>query len=286
MFSIIPEEHTFLFSDAIPDKQIINRLWFNLPPTWETSYKLEPMIGIRNMFVPKTYRIFDFTCNLEMYEIVEGKVADKPINTLEFRVQSWMDRTKDLRQLYKDVKDYLVKAINKNSEKFPDLPKFERENLRMDFVYGKDNSGNNCYIERFFPNSHEPEKYEIRLGLSKFNDDFRYIFNIADKDSSGKYIIEEYPITKEPILFYHVWDRHSCNVCASFVLENNQLGYLNQKYNPLKYYKLNSSSNKIWFEFYNNCEPIIPIIFPKDGRDGLNIECTFLDRPPKDIILN
>lgn len=286
MSTIIPEEHTFLYSDAIIDKQILNRLWFKLPPTWETSLKTEPMIGIRNMFVPKTYRIFEFTCSLELYNIINGKVEDKPANSMNFVVQSWLDRTKDLRELYRDVKNYLVKAIDKNTKEFPDRPTFKRENLRMDFLYDYDKYGNRCYIERFLPNSHDSDKYEIRLGLSNFNDDFRNIFNITDKDETGAYIINEFPITNEKIYFYHVWDRHSCNVCASFALENQQLGYLNQKYNPLKYYKLNSESNMIWFEFYNNCEPNIPVIFPKDGRDGLNIECTFLYNVPKSLVLN
>lgn len=285
MYNVIPEEHTFLYKDAIQDDKYFNRLWFKIPPTWETSLKNDPIIGIRNMFVPKTYRVLEFVCSLEMYVIKGEEVEVNPVNTLEFNVKSWLDNKEDLRKLYKDLKSYLNDAIEKNHKEHPDLPAFESSNIKMDFEFGKDDNNIPCYIERIFPESQNPKNYEIRLGLSDFNDDFRYVLNIANKNDKGEYIINEFPITDEIIRFYHVWDRHSCNVLASFAQENMQIGYLNQKYNPIKYYYLRNEGNKIWFEFYNNSENDIPIQFPKDGRDGLNIECVFLYNPPNNLIL-
>ena len=76
--------------------------------------------------------------------------------------------------------------------------------------------------------------------------------------------------------FKNVWDRHSCKVYSSIAEQSNKyyLGNSQIYFNPIKYFKLNSTDQKFWVELYSGRHNNIPVILP-DGESFV-IEMQFL----------
>ncbi len=78
------------------------------------------------------------------------------------------------------------------------------------------------------------------------------------------------------IEFENVWDRHSCKVYSSFACDSSK-GYLGNSqifYDTIKYFKLNSTDQQFWIEFYSGRHSNIPITIPLN--ESFNIEFQFL----------
>ena len=78
------------------------------------------------------------------------------------------------------------------------------------------------------------------------------------------------------IQFENVWDRHSCKVYSSFACDSSK-GYLGNSqifYHTIKYFKLNSTDQHFWIEFYSARHNNIPVIIPLN--ESFNIELQFL----------
>ena len=111
------------------------------------------------------------------------------------------------------------------------------------------------------PFQNDPEKY---MDMTK---------PILDKNGNilcyqGKWMRE--------ITFENVWDRHSCKVFASFATDSSK-GYLGNSqvfYPVIKYFKLNSTDQQFWIEFYSGRHNNVPVIVPIS--DSFNIEMLFL----------
>lgn len=94
-------------------------------------------------------------------------------------------------------------------------------------------------------------------------------------DDSGKIIKSEAKWLRE-ITFENVWDRHSCKVFSSFACDSSK-GYLGNSqifYHTLKYFKLNSTDQQFWIEFYSGRHNNIPVYLPLN--ESFNIELQFL----------
>ena len=76
--------------------------------------------------------------------------------------------------------------------------------------------------------------------------------------------------------FYNVWDRHSCKVYSSIAEQasHQYIGSSSVFFTPIKYYKLNSTDQKFWVEFYSGRHNNIPIVLPKN--ESFCIEMQFL----------
>lgn len=94
-------------------------------------------------------------------------------------------------------------------------------------------------------------------------------------DDSGKIIKSEAKWLRE-ITFENVWDRHSCKVFSSFAFDSSK-GYLGNSqifYHTLKYFKLKSTDQQFWVEFYSGRHNNIPVYLPLN--ESFNIELQFL----------
>ena len=78
------------------------------------------------------------------------------------------------------------------------------------------------------------------------------------------------------IVFEDVWDRCSCKIYSS-IAEQSSKGYLGNskvKFSTIKYFKLNSSDNRFWIEFYSGRYNRIPVKIPE--TETFYIEMQFM----------
>lgn len=78
------------------------------------------------------------------------------------------------------------------------------------------------------------------------------------------------------IVFEDVWDRCSCKIYSS-IAEQSSKGYLGNskvQFSPIKYFKLNSSDNRFWIEFYSGRYNRIPVKIPE--TETFYIEMQFM----------
>ena len=61
----IPIETALFSDDGVIDDHLKWRWWFKLPDTWTTSNLGEKIIGVRNIWLMKNRRKFQFTLCLE-----------------------------------------------------------------------------------------------------------------------------------------------------------------------------------------------------------------------------
>ena len=96
---------------------------------------------------------------------------------------------------------------------------------------------------------------------------------IEDKNEN---IVRYEGIWMREIQFEDVWDRVSCKIYSS-IAEQSSKGYLgNSKviFNPIKYFKLNSTDQKFWIEFYSGRHNLIPVKIP--NNETFYIEMQFM----------
>ena len=109
----------------------------------------------------------------------------------------------------------------------------------------------------------------MNIGYGPFQNHPEKYLNINNEvGSRGKWM--------RKIEFENVWDRHSCKVFSS-IAEESSKGYLgnSQKFFlPIKYFKLNSTDQQFWIEFYSARFHKIPIKIPLN--ESFNIELQFM----------
>ena len=76
--------------------------------------------------------------------------------------------------------------------------------------------------------------------------------------------------------FYNVWDRQPCKICSSIAEQSSRhyIGNSAVDFIPIKYYKLNSTDQGFWIEFYSGSHNNIPIKIPRN--ESFCIEMQFL----------
>ena len=84
------------------------------------------------------------------------------------------------------------------------------------------------------------------------------------QNNPNKYMNGKNGIWMRKIEFENVWDRHSCKVYSSIAGVSSK-GYLGNSqifFQPIKYFKLNSTDQKFWIEFYSSTYHRIPVKIP------------------------
>ena len=231
--------------------------------------------------------------------------------TLVFKNQEEFDAFyKELKDFYKNNADQLIPLfrLNDTNRELNDIQMdgyydymrntfietlFSPTNTHFDF---------NCYIENpdYEPTptpTPEPNppyvKIEDNINTNLFYVDFKINFFEKNKDGSHGRIdfmdvmnignksyqnkLEQYQNKwLRTIDFYNVWDRHSCKIYSSIAEQSshNYIGSSSVFFTPIKYYKLNSTDQKFWVEFYSGRHNKIPVIIPKN--ESFCIEMQFL----------
>ena len=153
--------------------------------------------------------------------------------------------------------------------------KQRRRDIQMD---GRYYSERNCFVEIIeSPTNAEGEEnmyyVDLRINFNPrpSNDstnetyDFADVMNIGDQffqNSPNKYLGK----WLRKIEFENVWDRQPCKVYSS-IAEDSSKGYLGSShidFQPIKYFKLNSTDQRFWVEFYSSSHYKIPIALPKN----------------------
>ena len=152
----------------------------------------------------------------------------------------------------------------------------------------KDSKYKNYYVDLSIsfrvrpPNNKSPyRRFDFddvyNIGYEPFNnhpEDFMDLSKpVIDKD--GNIIRYEGKWMRE-LRFKNVWDRHSCAVYSSIAEQSNKyyLGNSQIYFNPIKYFKLNSTDQRFWIDFYSGRHNNIPILIP--NNESFKIEMIFL----------
>ena len=121
-----------------------------------------------------------------------------------------------------------------------------------------------------------PHRTVEDFGLIDRKYDFEDVFNISGETDQGANYHNNYKFKwLREVNFYNVWDRHSCKIYSSFGDQSNQ-GYVGNTtiyFNPIKYFKLNSTDQRFWIELYSGRHKDIPVKIPRS--ESFSIEMIF-----------
>ena len=177
----------------------------------------------------------------------------------------------------------------------------KRRDIQMDGCY---DYNRNMFIEKIYSpcndiNKNIPTEHLIEKDRYSYYVDFKINFitrpvveNKQDNSPNNIYdFVDVMNIGYEPfqnrpekylnkwmreIEFENVWDRHSCKIYSSFASDSSR-GYLGNSqifYHTIKYFKLNSTDQQFWIEFYSARHNDIPVIIPLN--ESFNIELQLL----------
>lgn len=120
----------------------------------------------------------------------------------------------------------------------------------------------------------ENQQLPLDPEFDSFDNDFMEAFNVGDEIYQNQ--LDYITRFHRNLEFKNLWDRNTCKVCASFANQSNHyyVGNSHVRFEPIKYYRLNSSDDKFWIEFYNGRNPNIPVKLPK--HEGFVIEMQFM----------
>lgn len=265
-YTYLPQEYSFFMEDSTRDNIFENRFKFEFPKEWRTSTYKDPMIGIRRIFIPKSYRHVEFDFIIEKYlKDASGSIPEKPTHELSFHTEAFLSKEHDLRHLRRRFFESFAKAIKQN--KMEEI--FTLDNLYFCYEYKMYSEKKRLSYCQVFDVINKDPKYEYKFGIYNINDDFKAIFN---------YNKTEVATGSSPMIFYDVWDRHDNMITSSLSMLNARqyLGFSDEIFKPFKYFKLNSNTNEFWVEFWNSKNREIPNILPFDNKDGLIIEAVLL----------
>ena len=304
----IPIESAFFLEDADKDSSKMNRYYFNYPGNWITSNRGESIVGIRSMWLVSRRRKLEFRISLVKFkkkDFIERGFTEtnlvypdnfekilsvfekekKEVYYCDFKVVDWISTENDLRGLFNAInsayKSYLSDNPNANTDIFiqSDINVLNRD-IQTDGFYDDKGFHEIIYSERnknFEKNKADSsyiEPYIIGFKIYDYNDDFKDVFNIGTGPfENNPEIFNKY--THE-IIFNNIWDRHSCRIYSS-IGEQSQHQYLGNSqiyFNPIKYFKLNSSDQRFWIELYSARHYNVPVKLPKN--ETFCIEMQFL----------
>ena len=116
--------------------------------------------------------------------------------------------------------------------------------------------------------------YSIEFQLTLYNYETVNVFNSFDEKGE--------PVSQTPMSnsyrFTNVWNRHFVMFTSSIASNNskNEIGFSEVRYNPVKYFKVNSNESEFWVDLWMGSSILIPVVLPRDEKDGFNMEVIFL----------
>lgn len=278
----VPIETAFFLEDSQRDPSKFNRFYFNFPGDWSTSNKGETIVGVRSMWLVSKRRKLEFTIRIakyvkKMFQSIVGNTTNEKITNMqtsdgyknsikikEIKVIDWLSTERDFRGFFEAVhnslKNYISSLWKDPYEIFEqsDLDVLNRD-IQTDGYYDDRGFHEKIYSER---NNNSLDKYGCAFKITEMNKDFEEVFNIGDgptQNRKGKYNLYE-----NELIFDNIWDRHSCKVYSSLGEQSlhNYIGNSQIYYNPIKYFKLNSSDQRFWIELYSARQYNAPVKLP------------------------
>ena len=270
----VPEEITFLLSEAEQDPNIPNRYWFEFPNQWTNQPNKDPIIGIRDIYTTNTNRFIKYKCKVSLYSPlnlgIDNEYHDPPtFGSIETTLIHWLDGSDNIRIITENFNTWWKSdgVITQGTEEH------DWQAWEIQAYYGYDRT---------------THKTNLCFGRG-IDEDKQYHWILDDVEYLCDYVIEITPLSDDAKALFGInetktafgrvevpmWSRHQCLVKSSIAAndKNNILGHTrNDSYNPIKYYRLTSSMKKFWIELYETRYHDCPVAFPNDKRDDLIIE--------------
>ena len=289
----IPLEISYLLKDGKKLDTDVNTYIFKYPKEWLTSDKGEMIIGVRTIWLDVRRRKLKFKFKIRKYykyayfkikkdnpdwsdDDIYDVISLSEKAELEFDCVFWLPVEDDIRGIWKRF----IKVANYNFTEYNKLHFEDNINFVLYEDYDKQDvldreaqwdgeykSKDNGFVETIFsPRNNNPiDDYFVDIALELMTDkdannelirtDFMDIMNIGDGPFENK--PDQYKKYQRQMNFYNVWDRHSCKVSASFANDgkSNYVGNSQSLFNPIKYYKVNSSSDTFTISLYSSRHP-------------------------------
>ena len=285
----VPEEITFLLSDAEQDPYIKHRYWFQFPAQWANIHNKDPIIGIRSLYTTKTNRYIQYSYKIELIPVNTTEAID----TVEGTIRQWLDGSDTIRPIAEFFNDRWLPKTSNDDETHYGVRTHTCEDEEHNWVkyevmcyYGFDrdsNKTNLCFGRGILASDtvliKDSEDFETecfyQITITPESDDAKALFGSNDS------LANDYETTHKSRLEIPVWSRYECLVKSSIANndKNNRLGYTrNQAYTPIKYYRLNAGDKRFWVELYETRFPSCPVSFPKKVYETDEIEKRKPDR--------
>lgn len=274
------------------DPLIKNRIHFQFPESWRNAINPNPVIGIRNIFIAKSYKhpSFKVTYTLRYIDNMdEGNHKD--VKSGSVIVNKFFDDSTLLKDLMITINQEL-KTYMKFDEVFTTENNFKEEQLNLisqvSFVFAYFEYTKEHVLKIVFKSPFNELPDEIRNtkdggeGRPITSDKLYYInFDVTDLNEHAKQMmgvretVSRVPST--PITYINAWDRNSCIVYSNISeqTDNGYLGHTRKQTLPvIKYYPVNGSNRSFWVDLFATCDHKTPVILPED--DELYIEAQLL----------
>ena len=295
----VPLEVAFMSNspDAKRDPIIKNRIHFKLPDNWCNSIANEKSIGIRNIFIAKSFKhpVLKLQCDLmcdTRTSYLENPVDD---TAYVFEKEVILEKYFDDETMLKDFVSTISERINDiivtnvftadNGFDQTQLDAIKQHPLMtVSFEYTSDASGNH-YNRLVFESKFNELPLSTKIAtVTDINESITYykyyvLFNVTTEntDASTMFADKVGHYDNKPICFNNVWDRNSCIVYSNISEEcdNGYLGHTRRsQINPIKYYRVKGSNRSFWVDLYATCDHKAPVVLPAD--DELFIEAQLL----------
>ena len=229
-------------------------------------------------------------------DIPEERKSEISVNVL-----TWFEAEQDFREFGHVLYYYLQIAMDKYNEELDELLESDPITYRNKPRFVEDPSGpstlldvmadgyydytKKTFIEKILSHHNTdkkspyyvdicidfPHRYAPDFGKIDRKYDFEDMFNLSAEPGANEY--SKYKnIWLREIIFYDVWDRHSCKIYSSFAEQSN--GYVGNTtiyFNPIKYFKLNSTDQGFWIEFYSGRHKDIPVKIPRSESFSIEL---------------
>ena len=242
------------------DKDKPNRYWFKFPENWTTSTVKERVIGFRSLWIPLAQRILTFELEIALID----SSSSNWINVAFLIYLNVSDHFEDIiKKMLKQIQEHIDK--NKEEWESQSLPCLTSDMLNIRY---ETKNKMKCFIITYNEANVDKKGLYLSFRLHKLNDDAKAIFNTTDMEENTRCIECE-----------GIWTRHRCLLRSSISINNskNYLGYSQNNYNPIKYYKIQCSDPRFYIDLLDAHDEEAIVTLPNDYKEGMCLEIVIPD---------
>ena len=272
----VPEEITFMLSDAERDAKIPNRYWFDFPSQWANQQNKDPIIGIRSIYTTNTNRFIRYNYKVELFDPTDIGIdgtfdAATPLDKLEGTITHFLDGSDTIKPITDKFNEQWLENGKRTHTCSDEQHTWKQGEIQAFYAYSRERGKTYLRFGRGLMEDHEATitikgvdlLCPYRISITPLSDDVKALFGFDE------------PKTELTRVEIPIWSRYSCMVKSSLASndKNNILGHTRSEiYTPIKYYRLNQYTKKFWIELYETRYHNSPVSLPSDKRDDLIIE--------------
>ena len=262
----VPEEITFLLSDAEQDSTKPNRYWFDFPNQWANQPNKDPIIGIRSIYTTKTNRFIKYSYKVSLTNFNTPQPYVNPVDTIEGTITHWLDGSDTIRPIAEKFNEYWLTNGTRTTSFTNGEHTWDQDEIQSYYGYDRESHTTYLYFGRgigedpyySLVSGNETTLLPYQVEITPISDDAKALFG-------GTYFIAEWNVNKPCRVAIPIWSRYHCFIKSSLAAndKNNVLGHSrNDPYTPIKYYRLSSKVKKFWIELYETRFHESPVVFP------------------------